>query len=208
MFSIGQVARWGGYRAERQLLLLACCVMAACRTSAQNVPIESSYFPLALGNTWTYRCSLEGEYQTTKKVALTTVTQNSGFKTYRMEVRVGKDPKPLVSYVYVSADGIVMEAFKETLEDARPLISVSPKVNQGFGDLKVVKIGRSDMEKYSKVKTVFLENYSAETPGISQEKYWAWRGKRYGQGIGLLVEADGAGGDCELSTYRLKPARR
>jgi hypothetical protein len=36
------------------------------------------------------------------------------------------------------------------------------------------------MRKYAQVKTVFLENYSAQGPGISQEQYWAWRGKRYG----------------------------
>ena len=100
-----------------------------------------------------------------------------------------------------------MRALSATLEDAKPLISVAPKLGQRFGDLKVVKVGRSDIKKYAKVKTVFLENYSAEAPGLSQEQYWAWRGKHYGRGIGLLVEADGAGGDCELTSYRVKSAK-
>lgn len=190
----------------KPIILCVLCALAV-HANAENASVESPYFPLAVGNTWAYRCSLEGEYQSSKTFNIAASTQNKGQLVFRLEMRVDKDPKPLVSHLFVTPEGLVMEAFNTTLEDAKPLISVSPKRNERFGELKVVKIGPSEIKKYAKVKTVFLENYSAESPNMKQEKYLAWHGKRYGQGIGLLVEADGTGGDCELSKYSLKGAK-
>ena len=47
-------------RALRDSLILVPLAAALLATFAEAAPVANLYFPLAIGNAWTYRCSIEG----------------------------------------------------------------------------------------------------------------------------------------------------
>lgn len=180
----------------------ALLVLAAASGAASNAP--AGFFPLAEGNTWTYRCSAEGHFQFTKKVVIASLATLDGRPVYRAEMRTGTDPTPLVSYFAVDDKGRVMTSLTPTLDSAEPLMSAAPRIGDRFGKFSVVAIGPSTLKMYRQTDVARLENFSADDPSVSEEKRMEWRGRSYGRGIGLIEEADGLGGACVLSAHRLK----
>ncbi|MET0857617.1 MAG: hypothetical protein ABWY27_12760, partial [Telluria sp.] len=162
--------------------------------------------PLAAGNTWTYRCSAEGRFQFTKKVVIASMETVDGQLAYRSEMRVGTDPTPLVNYLIVDRGGRIMTSATPTptLDKAELLMSSAPKIGDRFGKFSVVARAPSTLKKYQKTETISLENFSADDPNVSEAKRMEWLGRSYGKGIGLLEEADGLGGACVLSAYKVK----
>jgi hypothetical protein len=165
---------------------------------------EDTYLPLTVGNSWSYECSVEGEFQFRKKLTITSVSITGRHSTYRAEMRVGSDPKPLVSYLSIDSNGQVTTSLTPTPDNLEPLINAAPKVGDHLGKLTVVAIERSTLKKFAGVETVRLENFSADDPKVPETKRLEWLGKTYGKGIGLLEESDGLGGICILVTYRTK----
>jgi hypothetical protein len=164
---------------------------------------RNAFFPLAAGNTWTYRCSAEGQFQFTKNVVIASVATLDGQRAYRSEMRIDTDPSPLVSYLLVDRVGQVRTALTPALDKAELVMGAAPKTGDRFGGFSVVSTGQSALKTFQDAQIIKLENFSADDPTLSEEKRMGWRGKIYGKGIGLLEETDGLGGECVLSTYRV-----
>ncbi len=182
----------------------------AQRTTTQSVEpshIHNPYFPLAVGNSWSYRCSVEGKFQFTKKITITSLTVKDGLRRFRVETRNVTDAKPLVSYLIIDSSGQVMTSLWPTSDSLEPLIKAAPKLGDRFGKFAVVTIQPSTDKKYRNAQIVSLENFSVDDPRVPEEKHLEWLGKTYGKGIGLVEEADGLGGACILSTYSVKNAK-
>jgi hypothetical protein len=184
---------------------LAC---AACwaGAAAADGGARAAYLPLAVGNSWTYACSAEGTPQFRKTQRIVAVTPGDGGQVYRSELRVGKDPKPLVTYYLLAADGRVTTSTQSNLAAALPVIGADPQRGQRFGELKVSGTLRYDRGRFRNTPAVRLENFDQESPTLSEEQRLQWKSRVYGKGVGLLEEADGLGGACLLTGYQLRPS--
>ena len=65
----------------------AACIVAASPAFADAMPPVdaggNAYYPLSVGNTWTYRCGAEGSSAFEKTVKLTAVVDHDGKRYYR-----------------------------------------------------------------------------------------------------------------------------
>jgi len=187
------------------LLSVVATQMAMAGNAITPLPDES-FFPLAVGNTWTYECSSEGEFQFNAKTSIVSVATQNGRTVYRSEMRIDNNPELLVTYLHIDLEGQVMYALASDLVDAKPIMAVTPKVGDQFDDLIVAAIEPSSLRKFSGVTTARLENYPYPMDG-PEDRQLLWRSKIYGKGIGLLEEADGLGGACVLTSFRLRKAK-
>lgn len=88
------------------LAVLAALENASCRNGAADSTTaepqastpapQQTYYPLAVGNSWTFRCSAEGEFQFEKTVRITSDTFVNGTRFYRAEMTRPEDAQPLV----------------------------------------------------------------------------------------------------------------
>jgi len=185
------------------LFVQACNAEQSSALLSKSSQATNSYFPLAVGNSWTYRCSVEGQFQFTKTIRITFAEIKKGHTIYRAEMRVGKDPKPLVSYLSIEANGHVV-TFLKSEDDREVLITASPKVGDKIGEYTVIGIDRLAMKTLPATDIVMLENFQADDPEVPEDKRLEWRGRTYGRGIGLVEETDGMGGACTLSKFNLE----
>jgi hypothetical protein len=162
-----------------------------------------SYFPLAVGNYWTYRCSVEGEHQFTKTVRLVSASARENTQYFRVELRIKKD-KPLVYYLFADVDGQVFSAPNPSRDDSEPLITAAPKAGEHVGTWTVAGGERIDTPALKQVDTVRVENFNRDDPQLSAERRMEWLGRYYARSIGPVVEADGLGGECVLTQYRVR----
>jgi len=187
--------------------LVSAVVAQATAAGNAAAPLpEESFSPLAVGNTWVYKCSLEGQFQFNKKIAIVSVATQNGHAVYRSEMRLGNDPKPLATYLHLDLEGRVMYSLQPDLVESKPIMAVTPKVGDRFDDMTVAAIEPSSLKKFSGVAAARLENYPYPMDG-SEDKQMRWRSKWYGKGIGLLEEADGLGGSCILTSFRVKEVK-
>lgn len=165
---------------------------------------SASYFPLAIGNYWTYRCSVEGKHQFTKTVRLVFASARDNVRYFRAELRMKKD-KPLVYYLFADTDGQVFSAPNPGRDGSEPLITAAPKAGGRVGMWTVAGSERIDTPALKRVDAVRIENFDRDDPHLSAERRMEWMGRYYARGVGLLVEADGLGGECVLARYRVRP---
>jgi len=185
----------------------SCAAAAAQNAAPANpTPVASppAYFPLAVGNYWTYRCSVEGEYQFDKTVRLVSVSRQNDTRYFRAELRMKKDPNPLVYYLSADADGAVVSAPKPSREGREPLIPAAPKTGERVGEWIVAGSERISTPALAQVEVIRLENFARDDPQLPAERRAEWRGRYYARGVGLVAEADGLGGDCALTKYRVQ----
>lgn len=194
----------------RWLLLASTIVIAPAVIAGQSaVSVDSPgnpknpYFPLAIGNSWTFRCSVEGKYQFDKTVRLTATVIQDGVRYFRAELRLKRAPHPLVYYLTVAADGSVFSSPKPSSEGRELLITAAPKVGDRLGDWQVAARERIRTPALAQVEALRVENFSIEDPQLSAQRRAEWQGRFYAQGIGQVAEADGLDGECVLSKFRL-----
>ena len=163
----------------------------------------TSYFPLAVGNYWTYRCSVEGEHQFTKTVRLVSASARDKVRYFRAELRMKKD-KPLVYYLFADPDGQVFSAPNPGRDGSELLITATPKAGEHVGTWTVVGGERIDTPALKQVDAVRIENFDRDDPKLSAERRMEWLGRYYAHGVGPVVEADGLGGEFVLTQYRVQ----
>ena len=167
----------------------------------------NALFPLAVGNTWTYRCSAEGSDGFEKTVKLTALVEQGGHRFFRAEMRIRRDPKPLVYFLSTGATGEVSSAFKPDDAAKELLITAAPKSGDRIGD-RVAAVGeKMRVPALGQVSVVRVENFSRDDPNVSADRRLEWKGRYYAKGVGPVVEADGLGGECVLSRYKLAGKR-
>lgn len=163
------------------------------------------YFPLAVGNVWTYRCSVEGVHQFDKTVRVTATVVQKGVSYYRTELTVKRDQRSVVYYLTAAPNGSVFESPNPSDEARELLIASAPAIGDQLGEWKVAASETISTPALKQVETLRLENMPRDDPTLPDEKRMEWRGRYYARGVGLVAEADGLGGECELLQYRLVP---
>jgi hypothetical protein len=164
---------------------------------------DQSYFPLAVGNAWTYACSTEGEWQFDRTLSLVSVQNIDGHSYFQAELKMSSDAKPLLTYVFSDDDGKVYTATEPSGKSATLLIPADPRVGDAVGDRIVGAIAKTTTPALGDADAIRIENFAADDPGISEERRLEWEGKYYVRGVGLAIDADGLGGECVLSNVHL-----
>jgi hypothetical protein len=194
-------------------LVVAVVVVTTTIAGEQTTPsvsatdVENPYFPLAVGNSWTYRCSVEGKYQFDKTLRLTGTIVKDGVRYFRAELKVKRDPRPLIYYLIADGEGRVFRSPKSSNKERELLITASPKIGDRLGDRKVAAIEKMNVLARAEVEAIRVENFSLEDPQLPAEKRAEWQARFYARGIGQVAEADGLGGECVLSKFHLVKPR-
>lgn len=198
--SIGSVVLF----AAAGLLALECCADEPRSTQKLVAkPATNSFFPLAVGNSWTYRCSVEGEFQFAKTLAITSETVKDGRRLFRAEMRTKGDSSPLISYLSVDAVGNVVTSLNPAQDRREILITARPKIGDRIERYRVAAVTRSHTKVFQSTDVVRLENFSMDDPTVPEDRRLEWLSRSYGRGVGPVEEADGLGGACVLSKFRL-----
>jgi hypothetical protein len=182
------------------LALLACAAAAAP---------PASYYPLAVGNTWTYRCSVEGAPAAGKvlRIVGTAAGSGTGSTYYRAALTVGNDPRAVITYLSREPDGSVWQgprAGPGQRELIAPAATAVPARGQRLSAAWIVGgVERLRLPALARAEALRLENFAVEAPGVSAERRSEWLARYFVLGIGPVAEADGLGGQCELLRYRL-----
>ena len=184
----------------------ALAILAATIPSVAAIE-DTTYFPLAVGNAWNYRCSVEGQPQAGKVLRIRDTKRLDSVVYYRAELAVGKDPKPLIYYLSVDVDGSVWQSPAASPEGRELLIGKSPAKGQSYGAWVVGGIERTRVPALPNVETVRLENFSLEAPDLPAERRGEWLARYYARNVGPVAEADGLGGSCELTRFKVGNAR-
>jgi hypothetical protein len=124
-----------------------------------------------------------------------------GIRYFRAELRVGDDPAPLEMYYYRNKEGDVHFSIEKEHEHSTLLITANPATGDNLGDLVVSSEQEVETPATGMVKALLVEKYSLEDPHLSEEQRMDWEGKFYALGFGLVIEADGLGGECVLVEY-------
>ena len=179
---------------------LAPSVQATQPTGQPAGPLAGNpWFPLAVGNSWSYRCSVEGTFQFNKTVRITAVVSEGAKPLFKTEQRVGKDPRPLVYFLGVADDGSVFKTLKASEGTRETLVSAAPKVGERVGDRTVAATERIRVPTVGKVEAFRVENFPFDDSGLSPDKRAQWQARFYARGYGPVAESDGLGGECALS---------
>lgn len=167
-----------------------------------NLNIKNSFFPLAVGNWWKYRCSVEGEVQFEKTLAIVSRVIRNGQTYYKAER--GSLDDLLVVYFYQDENGQIHEVFDPNSQDDEVITTRTMMIGDLVGELRVTRYEFVCTPATGKVKAAVAENFKRDEPNLSADRLLEWRGVFYAKDIGPIVEADGLGGDCILIEYKVK----
>lgn len=162
---------------------------------------SAPYFPLAVGNSWRYSCSVEGEHAFDKTLSITGREAAQGIEYFRAELQVGDDPEPLEMFYFLDKQGAVRSSVNQAPGESLLLVTSDPRPGDAIGELVATSELEVETPATGKIKALLVENFSLEDPLLSEEKRMNWKGKYYARGIGLIVEADGLGGECSLVDF-------
>lgn len=195
----------------------AGCQQRAARTPAQGQPAttavpaaapaagppavapEDSYYPLAVGDRWTYGCAVEGEHLFDKTVTIAAREGMDDGERYRAVQASGGDS--LVYYLTVDARGWVHRSAFADGRESEVVGAQLLRAGERVGEWLPARAETIAVPALGEVAVLVLENFAAEDPALPPEKRLEWRGLFFAKGIGLVAEGDGAGGQCDLSAY-------
>ncbi len=193
-------------RAFRDSLTIAASIaalgLAAFAKASPQTQAENPLFPLAIGNSWRYRCEVEGMAQPGKVLRIVARTVRDDGVFFKAELQVGQDPKPLVYFLSVGADGTVRQSTAAATEGAEVVIAADTTAGTRHGSWQSAGTERLHTPALPNVLAVRLENFSIESPDLPTSKRAEWLARFYVKGVGPVAEADGLGGHCELVSYR------
>lgn len=196
-------------------LVLVCASLlaapAACAPPAPAKPSAAdssgSYYPLAAGNSWTYQCSVEGTPQLSKTVTLESGSPVDGRTSFlaTLSTRVGTGPSEKTTFLlWEDADGIVWRASSAGAKDAEPVGSRRLAVGTTLGALTVTREEDVNTPATGRRKGLLAETFDRDSPDVAEERRSSWRGRTFVAGVGLVVEADGVGGECVLTKVQIR----
>lgn len=174
--------------------------MSKSNRQVSNV-IELNYFPLAVGNSWSYTCSVEGEHAFDKKITITGVELTNGIRYYRGELQVDNNPSSLKMFYFRDEKGGIYSMVDRESDENVLLISAHPQIGDAIGALTVSSEQEVVTPATGNIKALLVENYSLEQPTLREERRMEWEGKYYAQDVGVVIEADGLGGECMLVNF-------
>jgi hypothetical protein len=160
-------------------------------------------YPLAVGSTWSYRCSTEGEFQFEK--TLTAVSELEAGETTLFEMKLDANgPRPLTFYLFHDARGDVFRTLRSDGSEAEIVVTADPKAGDRIGNRIAAEIETIDTPALSDVAVIRIESFAfEESASNTTQQSNEWRAEYFAHGVGLVMEADGLGGECVLSHYKL-----
>jgi hypothetical protein len=167
------------------------------------IPLDESYFPLAVGNSWTFRCSAEGEFQFEKTLRVTSTVVADDTLFYRAEMTRNRDEQAAVSYLFESPDSTVSRASVPARSSGEPLIRSNAVAGDRVGTLIAAPPERTTVPATGEAAVLRVENFPAEDPNLQEEKRLEWVSRSYAVGVGPVIEADGLGNECVLVKYHI-----
>ena len=201
-------ARLAAALALAMIMMGAACRNAPTRSAETAAPpmkesLQAGYYPLGLGNSWTFRCSVEGQFRFEKTLSLTSETVTGDTRFFRAELTRSGDNTPFNYYLFRAADGTVFKAPGPNRESAEPLVGSDMKVGEKVGNFTAAAMEKTSTPATNELEAIRLENFSQADPNVAADKRLEWLGRSYAKGVGPLVEADGLGGECVLVRYKL-----
>jgi hypothetical protein len=160
-----------------------------------------TYFPLVVGNEWEYDCSVEGEHAFYKTLNITAAENSNGSKIYRGELQMDDSSDILVLYYTTDLYGAVYSSLDK---NKKSRVKITPPNRQdvaGINGLFVRKGKEVELPGLGNVAAILIENFELEDQKLSESMRMEWEGKYYVRGIGLVMEADGLGGECVLQKF-------
>ncbi len=213
-------ARGRGALADWAVVCAITAVGAATTATAATEPTHP-YFPLAVGNRWAYRCSTEGTPSAGKVLQIRQRLQQGGRWYFRAELRVGRVALPLVQYFSVDDDGSLRRSLAAPSADAAAggtdagqrsgdvLLAADTAAGSAHGGWVSAGIERLALPALPRTQALRIETFSVESATLPASQRAEWRARYYVRGVGPVGDADGLGGHCDLTAYRLaKPAAR
>ncbi|MDD2760260.1 MAG: hypothetical protein PHH11_08185 [Methylomonas sp.] len=173
------------------------------------VPVSAStpeiggvdYFPLAVGNQWRYDCSVEGNKVFEKELKILKKVKVAGKPGYEASYIVNGSLAKL--YFWEDTNRVVHRSYTIAGELDEMVVSRAAKIGDDLGELHIRREVMQSSIATGNVNTLVVENFDPESPQLSAQTRHEWRGLFYANKIGLVVEADGLGGDCVLKRYSL-----
>jgi hypothetical protein len=185
----------------------ACSAIDTEKTSTSNRQVDNvmelNYFPLAVGNSWRYSCAVEGEHAFDKTISITAGKQIKGIHYFRAELQVDNAPSLLEMFYFQDEKGGVYSTVDRESDENVLLITANPKIGDAIGALTVSSEQEVVTPATDNIKALLVESYSLEQPTLSDEQRMEWEGKYYARDVGLVIEADGLGGECVLVEFSL-----
>ena len=194
--------------------VLAASVGVDAGAAADAAPAHP-YFPLAVGNRWAYRCSTEGTPSVGKLLQIRQQLQHGGRLYFRAELRVGTDALPLVQYFSVDAGGNLRRSLAAPpargaasgTDSGDVLLAADTTTGSAHGGWVSAGVQRLALPALPRAQALRIETFSVESPTLPASQRAEWRARYYVRGVGPVGDADGLGGRCDLTAYRLaKPA--
>lgn len=190
----------------RALLALGLLSAAFCSEGSDR---GHPYFPLATGNRWVYRCSIEGAPAAGRVLQIRQKVLQDGTAFYRAELRVGSDPTPLVQYFSMGDDGSLRRSLSPGPVDVETWLAADTARGTRQGGWVSAGVEPLRLPALPGAKALRVETYPIDSPDLPADTRAAWRARYYVLGVGPGGEADGLGGRCDLVSYRLaKPTAR
>jgi len=195
-------------RASLTRALLALGLLSAAAIS-EGSDLGHPYFPLAVGNRWVYRCSIEGTPAAGRVLQVRQKVLQDGVPYYRTELRVGKNSAALVQYFSIGDDGSLRRSLSPEPAYAEVWLAADTARDTRQGDWISAGVQPLRVPALPGAKALRVETFPFDSPDLPADQRAAWRARYYVLGVGPVGEADGLGGRCDLVFYRLArpPAR-
>lgn len=176
--------------------------------SERAAPAEDAahrdYYPLAVGNSWRYRCALEGRLKYFKTVKITGIVQTDGNRFFKQE-QTGTG-QTVVSYLSIDSAGTISKSVAADGSSPQSIAARSMKIGDSFGDRHITRMEAIDTPATGHVTALVLENFFPDDPQQSEERRLEWVGTFFVAGVGVAAEGDGAGADCALTEFHIEKA--
>lgn len=161
-----------------------------------------SFFPLSVGNSWSYRCGTEGEVHFEKTITVVSRGTSETGPYFRVEQRV-RDKK-LTFYLITDSSGNILRSLSPEVTKARIIAAHQMRVGEIYGEDRVTREQVITTPATGSVTALVVENFISDDPTLEEEKRNEWHGRFFVKDVGLVSEGDGLGGDCALIKYHVK----
>lgn len=200
--------RIGIARTERVLAILLLSGLTGCASAILGAtpPPPVSYFPLVVGTSWTYQCSIEGEHQSDKTITIAAEELAGDARIFRVTQTVrsaGSSNPEDADFFYRLVSDVVSAAPSKTMVDAQPIGATDLRAGMHLGALTVARQVEVVTPATGRQQGWLAQTFDNESPDIPEEKRLTWKGVTFVKGFGVVVEADGMGGECVLSAFHL-----
>jgi hypothetical protein len=188
-------------RSLRAALIAALAAAAGLgQAAAQPAAASASYLPLAVGRSWTYRCSVEGEASSSKTIRIVGREAAGGEVRYRAQLVTSDGP---MGFLMVERPGQGVFSDEQAPGDPpQPLLPADPKPGAALQGWRLVGPHPVKLPGGRTVQALRVENFDVENPDLSYEETTRWRARDYVRGIGMVQESDGTGASCLLTSRK------